>query len=377
MSSGVYIHIPFCEQRCYYCAFTVAVSPESTYAPYASRLAREIEMSGFQDSPSTIYFGGGTPSIVPAAHLRALLECFAKTSAEVTIEANPGTLLKEKVAEYRGIGITRISLGAQSLEDEDLQRAGRLHKAAAVFDDFAMLRETGFDNINLDLIAGLPEQRLETWTRNLDRAIALRPEHISVYMLDVEERSAWGKHIPALPNDEDFATFYTEAESRLEAAGYVHYEISNWALPGFECRHNLGYWTGVPYRGFGVGAHSFDGDRRYWNTSSLNEYAEAIDGGRLPIGGEETITPRVHFEEAFLLGLRQTRGFDIHAAAQRTGVAYAPGWFERLQQLQLVGFVEFDGVVLKLTSAGRLIANDITQELLWPTNSSSTFEATR
>ena len=377
MQSGVYIHIPFCEQRCYYCAFTVAVTPESAYEPYVRRLVREIQLADFADSPSTIYFGGGTPSIVRAAHLRSLLNCFSTTPAEVTVEANPGTLSKEKLAEYKEIGITRISLGAQSLEDEDLQRAGRLHKAAAVLDDFAMLRQTGFDNINLDLIAGLPEQRLETWTRNLDRAIALRPEHVSVYMLDVEERSAWGKNIPALPSDEDYADFYKEAESRLEFAGYVHYEISNWARPGYECRHNLGYWTGAPYRGFGVGSHSYDGKRRYWNTSSLAEYAERIDAGCLPIGGEETITPRVHFEEAFLLGLRQTRGFDIHAAAQRSGVEYRPDWFERLHQLQRAGFVEFDGAVLKLTSAGRLIANDITQELLWPTNSSSTFEATR
>ena len=375
MKPGVYIHVPFCEQRCYYCAFTVAVAPQSAYEPYIRRLVREVEISGFNEPPETIYLGGGTPSIVPAAMLGRILDLFTERPAEVSVEVNPGTLAEEKLIEYRDIGITRISLGAQSLEDEDLQRAGRLHRAAAVFDDFAMLRRLGFSNVNMDLIAGLPGQRIETWIQNLDKAVELRPEHISVYMLDVEERSAWGKHTPPLPRDEDFAAFYSEAESRLQSAGYVHYEISNWALPGRECRHNRGYWTGVPYRGFGVGAHSYDGNRRHWNTASLAEYADRIDSGRLPVAGEETLTPAMRLEEAFLLGLRQTAGLDIGAAADRVGIRYSPEWFARVRQLQEAGCVEFDGAVLKLTPSGRLVASAITEELLWSCPL-STFEAT-
>src|SRR5262249_20792846 len=160
------------------------------------------------------------------------------------IEVNPGTIPMEKLSAYRDLGLNRISLGAQSLEDEDLQRAGRIHRSDSVFRDYEMIRRAGFTNVNLDLIAGLPDQRLETWIRNLDGVVALRPEHVSIYLLDQEEQSAWGHHVPSKTSDDDFAVFYQEAASRLNAAGYEQYEISNWALPGWQCRHNLGYWNG-------------------------------------------------------------------------------------------------------------------------------------
>src|SRR4026207_458990 len=191
MRPGLYIHIPFCEQRCYYCAFTVAVSPEKTFEPYIDRLVREVQLAGFDQQPATIYLGGGTPSIVSAELLGRVLSAVPRGAEEISIEVNPGTLSESKVRQYRDFGITRISLGAQSLEDEDLERAGRLHKASAVYADFELLRHCGFDNINLDLIAGLPGQQLKTWSRNLERTLELRPEHISIYMLDHEERSAW------------------------------------------------------------------------------------------------------------------------------------------------------------------------------------------
>ena len=175
-SAGVYVHIPFCEQRCYYCAFAVAVSPEATWEPYIQRVVREIELSNFEDKPETIYFGGGTPSLVPAEHIERILRMFRGAPREVTIEANPGTLSSEKLTRYREIGVNRISLGAQSLEDEDLQKAGRLHKAHHVFEDFESLRRAGFENINLDLIAGLPAQSFEVWSRNLDSALRLCPD---------------------------------------------------------------------------------------------------------------------------------------------------------------------------------------------------------
>ena len=368
MNPGLYIHIPFCEQRCYYCAFTVAVSPENTFEPYVQRLVREIELSSLGDLAETIYVGGGTPSLLSAKLLgRVLRACPSRGAVEISIEINPGTLTFDKVAQYRELGINRGSLGAQSLEDEDLQRAGRLHKAQAVFADFDLLRRGGFTNINLDLIAGLPNQKLETWTRNLDRAIELRPEHVSVYMLDQEERSAWAKLPPDVPDEGDFADFYTEAEHRLGDAGYHHYEISNWALPGRECRHNIGYWTGVPYRGVGVGAHSYDGRRRFWNTSSLAEYAEILDSGRLPLCGEEILTPPLRLEEAFMLGLRQDRGVDVRALASTLGIDYPSGWHVRVEQLQDAGWIRFDGTILQLTAKGRLAASSVIEEMIWPT----------
>jgi len=380
MTQGVYIHIPFCEQRCFYCAFTVATTAESTYEPYVDRLIREIRISGFAEEPSSLYLGGGTPSIISSDLLSRVLALFSELHCEVSIEVNPGTVSPEKLRRYREIGINRLSLGAQSLENEDLERAGRIHRSNAVFEDFAMMPRLGFDNISLDLIAGLPQQRLEVWRRNLAGVVQLRPEHISIYMLDQEERSAWGKHTPSATADDDFVIFYEEASAQLEAAGYRQYEISNWAMPGAECRHNLGYWTGVPYRGFGVGAHSYDGTQRFWNTSSLTEYAERIDAGRLPVSGCEILSPQMRIEEAFLLGLRQTAGFDVRVAAKKLKLEIPTQWISRVHDLQQAGLVDFDGTVLKLTSNGRLLASSVTEELLWPsphpTIQSSTFEAT-
>jgi oxygen-independent coproporphyrinogen-3 oxidase len=377
MTQGIYIHIPFCEQRCYYCAFTVATTPEDTYEPYIRRLLNEIRMSGITGEHRSVYFGGGTPSIISAELISQVLRQFPGSGQEISIEVNPGTVSSEKLAVYRDIGINRISLGAQSLEDEDLKRAGRIHRSTSVFEDFELFRRFGFNNISMDLIAGLPEQRLDVWNRNVDGVVRLRPEHISIYMLDQEERSAWGGRQTAVPAEEDFASFYEEASSRLISAGYIQYEISNWALPGFECRHNLGYWTGVPYRGFGVSAHSYDGVHRFWNTPSLNEYASRIDAGALPISASETLTRQMKIEERFMLGLRQTAGFDVRAAAEDLELSFPPEWKSRVNELQHAGMLEFDGTVLKLTPRGRLVASSITEELIWasPASQSSIFEA--
>jgi oxygen-independent coproporphyrinogen-3 oxidase len=355
----------------------VATTPEHTYEPYIQRLTQEIRLAGFVSAPQSIYFGGGTPSIIPATLLHRVLELFPGPPREVSIEVNPGTLSAGKLAEYRQMGINRISLGAQSLEDEDLFRAGRLHRSAAVYGDFAMLRNSGFENINIDLIAGLPQQRLEVWNRNLDGVVRLRPEHISIYMLDQEERSAWGSQPPSKLTDEEFVAFYEQASSRLNAAGYIQYEISNWALPGRECRHNQGYWNGVTYRGFGVSAHSYDGMDRFWNTSSLADYAAALAAGRLPVSGRETLTPALRIEEAFLLGLRQTAGFNVRTATAQLGFQSSPQWLARVHDLQHAGLIEYDGVILKLTPQGRLVASSVTEELLWPgpPSPSSIFEA--
>src|SRR5215470_17342170 len=192
MKPGVYVHVPFCEQRCYYCAFTVAVAPQQTYEPYVRRLTREIELSGFNEAPETIFFGGGTPSIVEGTLIERIVASLPHGASEISLEANPGTFTDLKLEQYRGAGVNRISLGAQSFNDEDLKNAGRLHSAADIFRDIASIRKHGFNNISVDLIAGLPHQREEVWRENLRVLADLRPEHVSIYMLDVEERSAWG-----------------------------------------------------------------------------------------------------------------------------------------------------------------------------------------
>jgi oxygen-independent coproporphyrinogen-3 oxidase len=366
MKPGVYVHIPFCEQHCYYCAFTVAVASEATYEPYMRRLLREIELSGFSDHADTIFFGGGTPSLVAAESIEKIISALPEGATEISIEVNPGTLSDAKLDRYRSAGVNRISLGVQSFHDEDLKSAGRLHSAADVFRDIDSLRKSGFSNISIDLIAGLLHQRRELWRANLAYIEQLRPEHVSIYMLDVEERSAWGQGRTDIPSDDVFAAFYTEAAALLEKAGYIHYEISNWAKPGYECRHNLKYWTGVPYRGFGISAHSFSKNRRYWNTTSLSEYARMVDAGKLPIAGEEELTREMRLEEAFLIGLRRTCGFDIWSVAADLDVEYTQEWFDRVCDLEDAGWVRFDGKCLSLTPAGWLLASGITEELLWP-----------
>src|SRR5215471_8625030 len=199
MKPGVYIHIPFCEQRCYYCAFTVAVLRDDAYEPYVNRIVHEIRLSGWNEPPETIFFGGGTPSIVPGGLIGRILEVLPGGANEISLEANPGTLDCEKLDHYRQFGINRISLGAQSFEDDDLQAAGRLHKARDVIADFETLRGYGFTNINVDLIAGLPDQQVGRWQSNLNWIQRLRPEHVSIYMLELEERSPWSRKSPEVP----------------------------------------------------------------------------------------------------------------------------------------------------------------------------------
>jgi oxygen-independent coproporphyrinogen-3 oxidase len=376
MKPGVYVHIPFCEQRCYYCAFTVAVAGEDTHAPYVRRLLREIELARFDEPPETIFLGGGTPSIVDGKFIAQIVGAFPQGATEISIEVNPGTLSDAKLKQYKTAGVNRVSLGVQSFCDEDLKNAGRLHSSADVLRDIHSLRQRGFDNISIDLIAGLPRQRRETWRENLDWIERILPEHVSIYMLDVEERSAWGRGHDEIPEDDVFAGFYSEAVERLAQAGYVHYEISNWARPGFQCRHNLKYWTGAPYRGFGVSAHSYSGSHRYWNTASLMDYAGMLDSGKLPISGEEELTHEMRLEEAFLIGLRRTCGLDIWSVAAELKIQYPAQWFDRVCDLEDAGWIQFDGRCLKLTPAGWLLANGITEELLWP-NLLSISEATQ
>jgi len=362
-SPGIYIHIPFCEQRCYYCAFTVAVSPEEAYEPYVNRLIREIKLSGWNQRPETIFFGGGTPSILHGELIGRILANLPSGATELSLEANPGTLDCEKLRTYRDLGINRISLGVQSFHDEDLKFAGRLHRASDSIADFELLRRSGFDNVNVDLIAGLPDQRIDLWRENLHWVERLAPEHVSIYMLELEERSSWSKRTPAVPDD-DFVLFYQTACEHLEVIGYKHYEISNWARPGHECRHNLKYWTGVSYRGFGVGAHSFESGSRFWNTASRAEYGERLDADELPIADREVLTSEMRFEEAIMLGLRQMKGFDVRALAEDLGIQYSSEWIERVRTLDDAGLVHFDGNILKLTPAGWLVANGVTEELL-------------
>ena len=299
--------------------------------------------------------------------MEALISTLPRGATEISLEANPGTLDRTRLKAFQQLGINRISLGVQSFDADDLKKAGRLHQAMDSVQDFERLRNAGFENISMDLIAGLPGQERRAWEGNIEWVDQLRPDHVSVYLLELEDSSLWGRHTPQLPTDDDYAWFYSTIAERLDRAGYHHYEISSWAVPGAECRHNLGYWTDVPYRGLGLGAHSFIDGKRFWNTRSMTEYRNKLDRGETPVAQIEERTARIRVEEAFLLGLRRLDGFDVWAVAKDIGIDYPQEWFDRMDSLIQAGYVEFDGNILKLRPAGWLLANGVIEELLCPT----------
>ncbi|HKZ01467.1 MAG TPA: radical SAM family heme chaperone HemW, partial [Pyrinomonadaceae bacterium] len=268
MKAGIYIHIPFCRSRCSYCDFATSVYERELAERYVKALSRELGAWGDDaglPEIDTIYFGGGTPSMLTPKQVEAILTVVhtrfeVSDNTEVTMEMNPGSLTVETLCDFKRLGITRASFGAQTFDDRQLARLGRSHTARETRQTFGALRKAGFENISFDLIAGLPGQTVDGWRRNVDEALELRPEHLSFYLLEVHEGTPLAEHIKLgkqpQPDEELAARMYELMLERSGRAGYVHYEISNLSLPGFESRHNTKYWTGAPYYGFGCSAHS-------------------------------------------------------------------------------------------------------------------------
>ncbi|MBV8514414.1 MAG: radical SAM family heme chaperone HemW, partial [Acidobacteria bacterium] len=294
---------------------------------------------------------------------------FATDFREVTLEADPETITAEKAAAWRAAGIARISFGVQSFRDEELKAAGRMHRRADVFHAVALLREARISNVSFDLIAGLPEQTRESWRESLEQLVAQRPEHVSIYLLEVDEGSRLGSEIlrggmrygaARVPTEDEMAEFYETACEFLECEGFHHYEISNWARPGFESRHNLKYWRREPYLGFGAGAHSFSGTQRWANAHDTAGYGAAISAGKLPVEQLEAVTPESALEEELFLGLRKLDGIDLAEIERQYGVAVEP----RFQRLLLAGLVERDGSCVRLTPSKVSVANEVFVELM-------------
>jgi oxygen-independent coproporphyrinogen III oxidase len=341
----------------------------------------------------TVYLGGGTPSLFDPADLARILAAMHSqfpgadpiapsptaraASAEVTLEADPETITPEKAAAWLASGINRISLGAQSFHDAELKPAGRMHRREDIFTAISHLRAAGFANISLDLIAGLPHQTAASWQASLVEALRLRPEHISIYLFEVDEGSHLGRELlsggsrysaAAVPSDDATVDSYEFACDRLREAGYDHYEISNWALPGFRSRHNLKYWRREPYLGFGAGAHSFDGRWRWANAHDPAAYAAAIEQGRLPLEQLEEVTPKLALEEELFLGLRQLEGIDLACIEAQHGAEFSAGFKEtlgvRLDELRAQGLVERAGTRVRLAPARLAISNEVFVALL-------------
>ncbi len=345
---SLYLHIPFCERKCPYCDFYSVVEPAEVQKRFTVALIREIEQTAERFPPQTfqvdtIFFGGGTPTVLPLSEMEDIVRAvrthfFISPGVEWTLEANPGTVDQTKFSHYRALGFNRLSLGVQSFHDEELRQLGRIHTASEAEKAIKRARQAGFDNLNLDLIFGLPGQSLERWVTSLRRALSFRPEHFSTYNLIYEANTPFGSWLKTgkiKPLDESVEwEMYRETEAILGAAGFRHYEISNFARPGRECRHNQAYWRGKSYLGFGPSAHSFHGNRRWWNVRDLGSYVENLEKGRQPVRGEEVLTPGQQRLEMIFLSLRQSRGLDLKAYRRRFGENFTEAFADALDRLR-------------------------------------------
>jgi oxygen-independent coproporphyrinogen-3 oxidase len=368
MPSGVYLHIPFCKSRCSYCDFATDIYRSGdALARYVRFLCSEIRNSTFEirNSTDTIYFGGGTPSLLTPEQLERILNAISakfdiSSNAEITMEMNPATVTPETLADYKKLGVNRASFGVQTFDDRALKLLARGHDADDARTTFKMLREVGFDNISFDLIAGLPNQTLEDWSRNLNEAIAMSPEHLSLYLLEIHEGTPLAEQVRSgrqpTPDPELAAEMFEMMLDRLAAAGYEQYEISNFSRPGFESRHNSKYWQLDPVYGFGVSAHSFDGEQRYANERDTAKYVELI---------EKTDSAEVMREEIDLaseyvfLGLRLESGVDLAEYKLRFGSDLIKQYQNELGKLTNAGLIATENGRFQLTRRGKLFSNEV------------------
>ncbi len=377
---SLYLHIPFCQRKCPYCDFNTYAGREGRYQAYAQALAADLEREGLKrgrPQVATVFLGGGTPTVLESEHLETIFSGMhvgfqLLPQAEITSEANPGTVDQSRFETLRRLGVNRLSMGVQSFAAGELRFLGRIHSASEAVEAFELARRAGFDNINLDFMFGLPDQRPETWLRTLDQALDLGPEHLSLYSLIVEPETPladWVASGRAPEPDPDLAAdLYELACERLAAAGYEHYEISNWArgplhgdgLPAFACRHNLVYWRNETYLGFGPGAHSWWGGRRWSVGRSVEQYIRAAAVQTPPHDYEEDIPLALAMGETMMVGLRLL-GVGVERAEfrQRFGRDVAAVWPVELAELAGRGLIEVSHERVRLTERGWLLGNQV------------------
>lgn len=413
---SLYLHIPFCHAKCHYCDFNSYAGMLGLRERYVAALIDEIRLAGsharLPDGQlrrcRTIFLGGGTPSLLTSEQVSSILsaarDSFAvDANAEITLEANPGTLEYGHLDELRAVGVNRLSMGAQSFDPALLRWMGRIHSPEEIETAFQSARVAGFSSINLDFIYALPGQSLDTWSATLDRALALAPQHLSLYSLIVEEGTPlfrWVEQGRVQPADEDIAAdMYELAQTRLAGAGYHHYEISNWALPGHECRHNLTYWHNLPYIGLGAGAHSSYAHQRFSEARPIHDYIARVQAAshvpteaplqlRTPRGRQlsiaepvvqwqpspkvpaaatvemENISSTLEMAETAILGLRLVDGLDLPAFERRFHRDFEHVFGAQLSEPRSYGLLETQGDRLRLTERGRLLGNEVFERLL-------------
>ncbi len=405
---GMYVHVPFCRFKCYYCDFNTYAGIEGLITPYINSLSTEIlrwsaslgaALESGKPRLSSVYFGGGTPSLLTPSQVEQVLAAVQKgfdllDGAEITMEANPESVETDAMRERRSVGINRVSMGAQSFDDDQLRVLGRLHDAARIQSAFGELREAGFDDLSLDLMYGLPDQSLEDWERSVNRALELAPAHLSLYSLTIEERTPFHRWVEVdgtmtVPDADVAADMYELATDLLATRGYQQYEISNWSLPGRESRHNVMYWRNEPFVGVGPGAHSFLGHARFSVESSPRVYVKRLDeldhgrsptiglthGRRLvsidevqsvaPISGFDPYTEDMERRETLILGLRLNAGVSESEYQARFGSTPTDLFGPELEEAIGSGLLERrENERLVLTPRGRLLANEVFVRLL-------------
>lgn len=377
-SIGLYLHIPFCERRCRFCAFVTRDHQDDRAVAFVTDLLREIELAGDAGlvrgrRVDTVYFGGGTPTTLSPAQLLAVLDACRRrfgvaSDAEITIEANPAGVDMPALLALRAGGITRVSFGAQSFDDAELDDAGTPHRAGDIASAVHSARAAGLPTVNLDLIYGFPGHTPARWLANLDAAIALEPDHLSFYGLTIEEGTAFHRDMErgrmTLPCEDAMADLYEMGRERLNALGYIQYEVSNFARPGHECRHNLGYWTDREWLGLGPSAHSYlDGDR-FGNVESLSEYHRLVEGGMAPIVEREKGTPALRVREAVVFGLRTVGGVRLGALRRRYHLDPVARLKEPIARLTREGWLVLDDQVLRPSATGLAMADELAVALL-------------
>lgn len=373
---GIYVHIPFCKKKCYYCDFISYVNIDKKIIRYVECLKREIENSkSKQVCVTTIYFGGGTPSFIDAIFIAEIVSVIRKNyivseNAEITIEVNPGTVNKEKLEQYKKAGINRLSIGLQSTKNELLKEIGRIHTYEEFLATYKIAKNVGFKNINVDLMLGLPNQNLQDINESLEQVVKLKPKHISLYSLIVEENTKLKEMIEEgklnLPNEEIERKMYWTTKQYLEQKGYIHYEISNFANKGYESKHNLNCWKQKEYLGFGVAAHSYKNNKRYCNTEKIEEYCINIEDKKsknnITILEEQTKIMRE--KEYIILGLRMLEGVNIQKFKNKFVDNPIYVFHKELEKLVSKELIEVDLNQIKLTNKGLDFANIVWQEFI-------------
>lgn len=380
--AGIYLHIPFCRTRCSYCDFATAIyRSDEAVERYVAALIREINSSWcpapqipdprskIQNPVDTIYFGGGTPSLLSAARVEKILRAVGENfelaaEPEITLEMNPATVSPETLRDYRSLGVNRASFGVQTFDDRSLRLLARDHNAGDASKTYEMLRRAGFDNISFDLIAGLPGQTLIDWEKNLRRALELGPEHLSLYLLEIHEGTPLAEQIRSgrrpRPDEELAGQMYQLTADLLTAGGFEQYEISNFARPGFRSRHNLKYWQFAPYFSYGVSAHSFDGGHFRWsNERDPARYVELIEAGRSPVAEVTELGERDRRSEYAFLRLRLAEGIDLADYQNLFGRDLRREYQDELAELRAAGLITNGTERLSLTRRGRLFSNEV------------------